>query len=287
MSKVKIAAFTCALSLVAASYAVAQESAVLMLRSGEKVRGELIDMGADFIVNVGGHEHRVPINDVILIDFVGGAEGLPSTETSVIPADRHRLFARDGRNVLGWLKDISGTRPLHLTFATDAGDRVFTSTEVGRVYLGRRPEWVSAPPAEPVPVATTGTTPPGQNPPPGSIAVMGNQAWTPTNIYVREGDLVTINASGQVRLGVDADDMATPGGSSKRRYASNAVLPASLAGALIARVGDGAPFLVGSQTRVRMPASGPLFLGINDDGFADNAGQFDVLVNARGRGRQP
>jgi len=285
MSKAKIAILTCALSVGAAAYAVAQEAAVLMLRSGEKVRGELVDMGADFIMNVNGQDRHVPIGDVILIDFVGGAEGLPSTETTQIPADRHMLFLRGGQHVQGWLKDIGGSRPLHVIFASDAGEKTYTSGEVGRIYLGRRPEWVLAPPAGPVPVPTTGTTPPGQNPPAGSIGVMGNQAWTPTNIFVREGDLVTFEASGQVRLGTDADDLATPGGSSKRRYASNAVLPASLAGALIARVGDGAPFLIGSQMRVRMPTSGPLFLGINDDGFADNAGQFDVLVNARRRGR--
>nr|MBA3296167.1 hypothetical protein [Acidobacteriota bacterium] len=56
------------------------------------------------------------------------------------------------------------------------------------------------------------------------------------------------------------------------------------AGALIARVGNGEAFAIGNQTTVTMPAAGQLFLGINDDGFEDNAGEFRVEI-ARSGGR--
>ena len=51
-----------------------------------------------------------------------------------------------------------------------------------------------------------------------------------------------------------------------------------LAGALIGRIGNGAPFAIGNQTSIVAPASGVLFLGVNDDGFADNQGNFQVIV---------
>jgi hypothetical protein len=55
-------------------------------------------------------------------------------------------------------------------------------------------------------------------------------------------------------------------------------------GALIARVGNGAPFLVASNTSpIAMPANGRLQLGINDDHHADNTGQFSVGITRLGR----
>ena len=46
-----------------------------------------------------------------------------------------------------------------------------------------------------------------------------------------------------------------------------------MAGALIGKVGNSAPFLIGSNTQpILMPANGRLMLGINDDGFGDNTG---------------
>jgi hypothetical protein len=50
-----------------------------------------------------------------------------------------------------------------------------------------------------------------------------------------------------------------------------------LAGALIGRIGNGAPFAVGNQT-ITAPASGVLFLGVNDDQHADNKGNFQVVI---------
>jgi hypothetical protein len=51
-------------------------------------------------------------------------------------------------------------------------------------------------------------------------------------------------------------------------------------GALIAKVGDsGTPFLIGdNRNSVTMPATGRLWLGVNDDNFNDNAGSFKVTV---------
>jgi hypothetical protein len=54
-------------------------------------------------------------------------------------------------------------------------------------------------------------------------------------------------------------------------------------GALIGRVGNGAPFPIGRGTQpITMPANGPLMLGINDDVVQDNSGSFSVNISREG-----
>jgi len=50
-------------------------------------------------------------------------------------------------------------------------------------------------------------------------------------------------------------------------------------GALVGRIDNGQPFLVGVQGTIRMPANGQLFLGINDDVLTDNTGDFFVTIS--------
>jgi hypothetical protein len=55
-------------------------------------------------------------------------------------------------------------------------------------------------------------------------------------------------------------------------------------GGLIGRVGldASAPFAVGSTlTPITMPAAGHLYLGVNDDGYTDNSGGYDVGISRR------
>jgi len=55
------------------------------------------------------------------------------------------------------------------------------------------------------------------------------------------------------------------------------------AGALIGRVGNGAPFAIGTNTApITMPANGPLMLGINDDVLNDNSGSYSVNMSREG-----
>ena len=85
--------------------------------------------------------------------------------------------------------------------------------------------------------------------------------------------------SGDIQLSDNANDIANGNGARDGRKAPNAPIPAAAAGALIARVGNGAPFPIGQTSEpVTMPANGILYLGINDDGFADNRGNFQVIV---------
>jgi hypothetical protein len=57
-----------------------------------------------------------------------------------------------------------------------------------------------------------------------------------------------------------------------------APLPDALAGALIGRIDNGRPFGIGNLSALLMPASGVLYLGINDDIVSDNSGEFQVVI---------
>ena len=125
----------------------------------------------------------------------------------------------------------------------------------------------------------SGRTLPGARGKAGStLVVRAAEGWTDTGIAVRAGDLLTFTASGQIRLSTNADDVATAAGAKSGRLAPNAPVPDAPAGALIVRVGNSEPVFAGDGRPVRMPASGQLFLGINDDHVDDNNGMFRVTI---------
>jgi hypothetical protein len=106
--------------------------------------------------------------------------------------------------------------------------------------------------------------------------------WTDTGINLREGDMLDVQAEGTVTLSGGADDIANPGGAQSGRRAVNAPLPDMPAGGLIGRIGDSAPFYIGSrETLDRVSSSGRLYLGVNDDHLPDNRGQFRVTLSVR------
>ena len=243
----------------------AQENATLVLRSGEKVAGQLVDMGGvGFTVRVNGQERQIATNDVSVIDFTGNGD--------VSEADLNRgqtLWLRNGQTIDGQLYDIAGTAPLKITMKTSSGDREFASSEVGRIVLSR--------PSSPA-VGTSGSPSTTGIPEGTGVAVPGNAAWTPTGQTVRRGDRLSFSATGEVRLSNDASDVANANGSRAGRKSAGAPVPDAAAGALIARVGNSAPFPIGENQTVTMPANGQLFLGINDDHVADNQGGYRVTL---------
>src|SRR3954469_2270366 len=98
-----ISAF-CAAAILVTGAAYAQDSATLTLRSGEKVSGQLVDLGGvGYTVKVNGSERQIPQNDVAVIDFTGGtmseADWAKFTGPSVV-------VLRNGQTVSGSLYDI-------------------------------------------------------------------------------------------------------------------------------------------------------------------------------------
>jgi small nuclear ribonucleoprotein (snRNP)-like protein len=242
----------------------AQESATLVLRSGEKVTGQLVDMGGvGFTVRVNAQERQIPTNDVSVIDFTGNGD--------VSEADLNRgqaVWLRNGQTINGQLHDIAGTSPLKITLKTPSGDRDFASSEIGRIVLSRPSSAVG----------TSGSSSSAGIPEGTGVAVPGNAAWTPTGLTVRKGDRLSFSATGEVRLSNDAADVANANGSRAGRKVASAPVPDAAAGALVARVGNSAAFPIGENQTVAMPANGQLFLGINDDHLADNQGGYRVTV---------
>jgi PA-IL-like protein/EF hand len=114
------------------------------------------------------------------------------------------------------------------------------------------------------------------------IPVSARDRWTDTGLTVRSGDTITFAADGTIQMSGERGDTANPAGS--RRSAPEALVRNSPAGTLIARIGNGAPFAVGARrTIARAPASGRLYLGVNDDYLEDNDGEFRVTVTIEPR----
>jgi hypothetical protein len=261
-----------ALAVAAFTYvgiASAQENVNITLKSGERLTAQLVDLGGvGFTVKVNGEERRIPTSDVAVIDFSGGS--MSEADWSKVPSGQHAIWLRNGQVLTGELYDIGGTTPLRITVKdADHGNRDLTSTEVSRIVLSR-------------PANTTGTTGSGTSgatSSDGSIIVSARQKWTPTGLTVRRGETLRITTTGEIQLSTDSNDVASPAGAKSGRYpTANAPMPRVLAGGLLGRIGNGQPFPIGDQTSLPMPASGQLFLGINDDDVNDNNGEFRVQI---------
>lgn len=114
------------------------------------------------------------------------------------------------------------------------------------------------------------------------IAIPGTIVWTDTAIDLKPGDLVVIEATGDVILG-SRGTHGGPDGNDDPEIRTNNVpgLENENHGALIGRIGEeeeGMPFLVGAQHGWTVEEEGRLFLGINDTGVNNNDGAFDVVI---------
>jgi hypothetical protein len=119
------------------------------------------------------------------------------------------------------------------------------------------------------PVATSGQV----------VRIDPTARWTDTGIDVRVGDRIVFQAEGTMQLSQGGQDPATPAGAVSKRRAADAPLRQEVAGAVIARIGDTPPLLVGAQrTLQRAAVSGRLFLGVNDDFLEDNSGDYRVSI---------
>jgi hypothetical protein len=259
-----VLAIGCLAWLVPATPA-AGEQATLILRSGERISGDLWDLyAAGFRVKVNGQDRDVATSEVAVIDFTGSQ---PSDEVRRRAASGQPFaITRGGEIVEGRLTDIGGTVPLRLTFQTSSGERNMTSAEVSQIVLAPVADGRSTPFA----VGTTGQG--GAK----TFSIPGNQKWLETDMLVREGETLTFRADGQVSFA--PNQRTGPAGVPRGTRGADTPLPSAPAGVLIGRIDEGQPFVIGSRTSVPMPASGRLWLGINDDVVDDNSGEFRVMV---------
>jgi hypothetical protein len=265
-------------AMASVGVAQAQENVTLILKSGERLSAQLIDHGGvGFTVKVNNEERRIPTNDVAVIDFTG--RNLTNDDWNKVTGGTNLAVLRSGETVAGQFYDIGGTTPLRITMKTASGERELSSNDVAVIVLARTDAAVAAATGS---TATTGSTPSTGD---GSVVVNANQQWTSTGIMVRRGERLTFNTTGEVRLSAAGDDVAQPAGATSGRKVAGAPLPNEIVGALIARIGNGQPFGIGNLNSVVAPATGMLFLGVNDDHLADNTGQFRVEIKRTGARR--
>jgi hypothetical protein len=257
-----------------------QVQSTIVLKNGQRHTGRHLDYRVDrgeVSVRVGLHEQpRVRVDQVAYVDF----GGTPDVNVQ-LSGSQNAVVMRDGSVIKGQIIQLGhetsdDSSPFLVIFRTSAGEeRRVPSGQVARVYFSASPVATTGPEARPGPAIPDGT----------GVAVPGNQQWTPTGLAVRRGETFSINATGEVRLSNDAADLASPTGSRSGKMAANAPLPNVPAGALIGRIGNSAPFGIGDRATFSMPASGQLFLGINDDHLADNEGGYRVTLQRDNRPR--
>ena len=267
--------------LIAVALAVTLHAAAgahFVLSSGEHVSGELVDFGASgFTVRVGGQTRVLRMGQVAVIDFTGGMS-FPSNEVDQAGGE-HLLVLSSGQLIKGRLVDVGGTSPLRITFAHNGSNHDYLSNGIARIYFARPGAGMST-----LPGGVTSAD--GLAPASGRVRVPARAGWVNTGLTVSEGQTLLFNTTGEVRLSGASDDVAGPAGSKKGRYAGNGPIPSSLAGALIGRIGNGAPFGIGNQTSIPSLGTGTLWLAVNDDSMGDNAGEFGVDITVQGRSRR-
>lgn len=121
---------------------------------------------------------------------------------------------------------------------------------------------------------------------PTSVSVQAAQPWTDTGVYVSTGSWVQLLASGTIYI-AGSDPGKTPnGGGGSSCTSGNFVTSNAACWSLIGRFGNNAPFAVGTFGNVVAPNDGELYLGVNDDYFGDNSGQWTAIIqvaaNAQG-----
>ncbi len=266
------------------------QSAAVVLRNGDRVRADVIDMGRDFTLNVNGQTRQVPVGDIVLIDFAGDGRNVSLDEVSKVnAANGGYVVMRNGEQFNASLQDFTG-KPLIAVFSNGRRSNI---GEIARIYLGS----VSNVPGFPTQSASVADP---QAPPSArgrgrgsdayqdrsaapaharSVVVPANVQWTNSGFNVSRGQYLRFEPSGEIRLSTSGDDIARAAGALSGRHADKAPIPSIPAGALIGRIGNGQPFAIGDTTNaLDVPETGRLFLSVNDDHVADNSGNFVVKV---------
>jgi hypothetical protein len=261
------------------SVAFAAQPVTFVLRSGERVSGELTYKGGT-AYTLNGRDY--PSDDIAMIAFTPGdpsaaeLQQIPTVDNNPSEHERHIFVTRDGQIIFGKIYHISPDGSTITFDRREGGRQDVAASNLARVYVnpaGARSVYAAVlnTPTTPAAVATSGVMSPG------AVSVAANQPWTDTGMTVKKGDRVYFTSNGQITVGPGF--VATPDGSGTAGARAGLPVPAMPAGGLIARVDTGTPFPIGSNTQpIVMPANGRLYLGVNDDQFGDNSGFFAVTV---------
>ncbi len=233
--------------------------------------GQLMDLGGGgFTVRVDGQERQIGTNDMAVIDFTGG--GTSQTDWDRLNGGQFAVL-RDGSVVTGQLTDVGGSAPLRLSFSVGGANRDLQSNQSPRLFWPRPNGRFGAEHRRHRYRAGRRRAERSGN--------AGMDAHRNAGRARRDPDLYRQRRSEVRRRG---GSVASGLGGSNDRNNGNP-LPNVGTGALIGRIGTGAPFAVNSGTRIQAPIAGELFLGINDTTVTDNQGAYQVKIERSGRRR--
>jgi len=286
----RISTVAVAALLLASVPAGAQERATFIMTSSERLSGKVVFHGGNHENLIAGNlnlwindkEETFPLEQVAVIDFIGGTPS--NAELAALPPSGNLLVMRDGSRRPGqFVNMISGDTIKWRE--PDGSERTFMIRDAARIYLNAnsaRNTFNFTPSAAAGATGTTGTadSSAAAN---GSVTVKGDSPWTDTGIAVRRGQVIRVTVRGDVKYAPGANDIASAIGNQAYKN-PNYPVPTAGAGALIGKVGNGAPFAISATGRVTMPEDGTLMLGINDDNTSDNSGAFYVTI-IQGAGR--
>jgi PA-IL-like protein len=271
-------------AMVLSVAASAAADVTFVLNNGERHSGTIGNRtGTDVTLNVGGQQRTFPLRDVAVMIYNGGDPPrrellqLPTTDTPA-PHERHTLVLRNGQVIRGTADDWKGET---LVFDTVESRQSYNSSEVARLYLVGGPRAQSLFPASGETAEGRGAATRPAGTPQATIRIEANQAWTDTGILVRAGEQIAFVANGTVSA--TGDRNVTAGADGHRGVQTpGSPVAAMPVGGLIARIGNGRPFPIGSSRQaIAIPANGRLFLGVNDTFHDDNTGGFDVEIYRR------
>ena len=268
---------------VGVSVLAGAERATFILTDGERKSGPVVfhtESRENLIngsLNLGaadGKEQAFPVDQVAVIDFVGGRP--QRAELQALPSDSGTqvlVLRTGGAQQLGRFINMVGGDTVR--WQNQAGEQQqYAIRDVSRIYLNpqsARTIW-NANGTGRAAVATSGTLLEA-----GATRVEANQPWTDTGISVKKGDRVAFRATGQIQWVQSGENAGPDGNDSVRRQ--DYPVTAMPVGGLIGKVGSSGPFPIGSNTQsIVMPAAGRLMLGVNDNVWTDNSGYFSVVI---------
>ena len=261
-----------------ANMAQAQVNATVVMKSGERFSGHNVSYRIDRreVSFMSNQAQRFGVDQVAYVDFGGNAD------SARVEGNQEAVVLRDGTVLRGSLIELNHgvagdeSSPYLVIFKTDGGEeKRLPPSQVARVYFNGGAAAAATRSSSSLTPATG-----------DGVVVSARQKWTPAGIVVRSGDRIAFSTSGEIQLSTDGNDVAGSAGAKSRRMAPNAPLPNVYAGALIGKIGEnGKVFPIGDQPSLTMPASGQLFLGVNDDDTNDNQGEFRVKMTRQGRSR--
>jgi hypothetical protein len=311
-----------ALLACASIYTFAAERATFILTDGERKSGPVVFHGDQHenlingFLNLGadnGKEMTFPVDQVAVIDFVGGQP--PNTELAQLGA-AHMLVTRDGTAQQGRLINLIGGDTL-LWENLAKQRQQFAIRDVSRVYLNASSARSAFNYTAPAPVAPPVATAQSQ-PPAGTSRDQGNQGnqrnrgnrgdqgnRDQNNQGVQGGNRGDRNDPGYRG---DRRDQGDAGNRGDRRDQGNSSRGTTVridprqgwtdtgltvnrgeriefdsngpTRGLLGRIGNGATFAIDAdQQSMVMRASGPLMLSVSDDERRGNRDVFSVIVS--------